>query len=119
MRFATISQGYGFVDYVEKESGQKALDNIDGMSIDGRELAIKTSEDRYDFGGGRGGRGDFRGGRGDRGRGGGDFRGRGRGGDRGGDRGGYSDRGARDGAETNVRAPTPALRREQRVSWPC
>lgn len=68
-------QGYGFVDFVEKESGDKALNMVDGMTIEGRELAVKISEDKYassDTRGGRGGRGG--------GRGGGDFRGRGRGG---------------------------------------
>lgn len=71
-------QGYGFVDFIEESAGEAAMKAVDGIMVDGREIAVKSSEDKF-AGGGRGGRGGFRGRGGDRG----DFRG-GRGGTRGG-----------------------------------
>eukprot|EP00282_Hemiselmis_andersenii_P041776 CAMPEP_0172067922 /NCGR_PEP_ID=MMETSP1043-20130122/11944_1 /TAXON_ID=464988 /ORGANISM="Hemiselmis andersenii, Strain CCMP441" /LENGTH=258 /DNA_ID=CAMNT_0012728163 /DNA_START=41 /DNA_END=814 /DNA_ORIENTATION=+ len=40
-------KGYGFVDYVEKDCGEVAMNQIDGMLVDGRELAVKISEDKF------------------------------------------------------------------------
>ena len=66
-------RGFGFVDFVDEAAGKAAEAAKNGFVVDGRDLVVNVSEDK--FGGGRGGRG---GGRGDRG-----GRGRGRGGDRG------------------------------------
>jgi cold-inducible RNA-binding protein len=80
------SKGFGFVEMADNESGQKAVDNLDGSELDGSTIVVKEAEDRpkRDFGN-RGGGGGFGGNRG----GGGGFGGnRGGGGGFGGNRGG-------------------------------
>ena len=59
-------RGFAFVDFEVKADGEQACREMNGFSIDGRNIDVKVSEDRGG-GGGRGGRGGGRGGRGGRG----------------------------------------------------
>ena len=65
------SRGFGFVSFVDAESGSTAMAEMDGVSLDGRNIRVNEAQDK---GRGGGGRRNFRGGGG----------GGGRGGDRGG-----------------------------------
>ncbi|XJO73109.1 hypothetical protein BDV3_004134 [Batrachochytrium dendrobatidis] len=95
-------KGFGYVEYGDVETAQKAVEGLNGVEIAGRSLRLDYAGGRDNAGGGgggRGGRGGARGGRGGGGfgggrgggsrggRGGGGFGG-GRGGGRGGSRGG-------------------------------
>jgi RNA recognition motif-containing protein len=84
------SRGFAFVTFENADSAERAVDEMNGAVLDGREIVVREAEDKAPRGGERGGRGGDRGGRGgDRGgRGGGD-RG-GRGGDRQSTGGNYS-----------------------------
>ena len=63
------SRGFGFVEMSSKEEGQKAISDLDGKEVDGRNLKVneaKPQEKRsggggggYGGGGGRGGRGGY------------------------------------------------------------
>ena len=88
------SRGFGFVEMSSKEEGERAIEELNGKEIDGRELKVNEAKPRENraggggggYGGGGGGRGGYGGGGGRGGnRGGG---GGGGGGNRGGD-GGY------------------------------
>jgi nucleolin len=90
-RMTGRSRGFGFVEYETAEDAQKAIDAMDGQTLDGRSINVSVARERTggDRGGSGGGRGGFGGGHG--GGGGGGPRGGGRGGrkgGRGGDRGG-------------------------------
>jgi RNA recognition motif-containing protein len=96
-KFTGRSKGFGFVEMPNDEEGQKAIEELNGATVDGRAIVVNKSEpkpegERRSFnnsrpsGGGYGG-GNSRGGSNDRGGyGGGNSRG---GNDRGGNRGGY------------------------------
>lgn len=107
-RMSGRSRGFGFVEFSTSEEGQAAMNELNGTSLDGREIVVNEARERSAGGGGGGGArprrsgggpgggggrsfgggGDFGGGGGfDRG-GGGDFGG-------GGDRGGGGGRGGR------------------------
>jgi RNA recognition motif-containing protein len=65
------SKGFGFVQYVNDDDNQKAIDQLDGKELDGRAISVslarpKEDRPRRDFGGNDRG--------GDRGNGGGSFR---------------------------------------------
>ena len=85
------SRGFGFVEMSSKEEGERAIEELNGKEVDGRELKVNEAKPRENRagggygGGGGGGRGGYGGGGGGGGRGG--NRGGG-GGNRGGD-GGY------------------------------
>jgi RNA recognition motif-containing protein len=93
------SRGFAFVAMSTPAEAQKAIEALNGFSIDGRALTVTEARPKEDrpqrSGGGGGGRG-FGGGGGGRGFG---------GGDRGGDRGGYGggDRGERGGERRDRR----------------
>ena len=70
------SRGFGFVSFVENDAGAKAMEEMDGVELDGRAIRVNEAQDK----GRGGGRGGFRGGGGGRG---------GYGGGGGGGRGGY------------------------------
>lgn len=105
------SRGFAFVTMGTTEEAAKAIEGMDGKTLDGRPLRVNEAEQRQQRGGGGGGGGGFRGGGGggggyrgggDRGGGGGDWGGGGGGGgDYGGgggdDRGGGRGRGGRGG----------------------
>jgi len=80
------SKGFGFIEMADDESGQKAIDGLNGTEIGGRTIAVSQAEERKPSSGPRGGGGYGGGGGGNRGGGGG----YGGGGNRGGGGGGYS-----------------------------
>ena len=81
------SRGFAFVTMGTPEEATKAIEGMDGRTLDGRPLRVNEAEQRQQRGGGGGG-GGFRGGGGGGGYGGGGGGGYGGGGDRGGG-GGY------------------------------
>lgn len=88
-RMSGRSRGFGFVEYGTSEEGQAAMNELNGTSLDGREIVVNEARERGAGGGGGGPRGPRRsgGGPGGGGRsfgGGGDFGGGGGGYDRGG-----------------------------------
>ena len=64
------SRGFGFVTYNSPDDATKAMEAMNGASLDGRNLKVDIAQDRRGGGGGGGG-GGGRGGRGGGGRGGG------------------------------------------------
>jgi RNA recognition motif-containing protein len=74
-KFTGRSRGFGFVTMATPEEGQKAIQALNGLAIEGRNLTVNEARPKEDrpprsggFGGGRGGFGGGRGGdRGDRG----------------------------------------------------
>ncbi len=93
-KFTGRSKGFGFVEMPNDEEAQKAINELNGATVQGRAIVVNKSEpkpegERRSFGGG-GNRGGYGGGSG--GYGGGNSRGgdnRGGGGYGGGNRGGY------------------------------
>jgi len=88
------SRGFAFVTMGTTEEAGKAIEGMDGKTLDGRPLRVNEAEQRQARGGGGGGGGGYRGGGG----GGGGYRGGGEGGgggggDWGGGGGGGDDRG--------------------------
>ena len=96
-RMSGRSRGFGFVEFSTSEEGQAAMNELNGTSLDGREIVVNEARERgAGGGGGGGGPRPRRGGPGGGGGGGGGGRGfdRGGGGDfGGGDFGGGGDRG--------------------------
>jgi RNA recognition motif-containing protein len=78
-------RGFGFIEMSTDEEAKKAIEELNGRDVQGRQVAVKEAEDRRGGGGGGGGYGGGRGGGGG-GYGGG---GRGGGGGYGGGGGGY------------------------------
>ncbi|HWA73765.1 MAG TPA: RNA-binding protein [Polyangiaceae bacterium] len=109
-RMSGRSRGFGFVEFSTSEEGQAAMNELNGTSLDGREIVVNEARERGAGGGGGGGprprrggpggggggRGFDRGGGGDFGGGGGFDRGGGDFGGGGGDRGGGGRGGRRD-----------------------
>ncbi|HTL36578.1 MAG TPA: RNA-binding protein [Kofleriaceae bacterium] len=79
------ARGFAFVTMGTADEAAKAIQGMDGKTLDGRALRVNEAEERQQRGGGGGG--GYRGGGGGGGGGGGDWGGGG-GGDRGGGRGG-------------------------------
>jgi RNA recognition motif-containing protein len=86
------ARGFAFVTMGTPDEAAKAMQSMDGQTLDGRPLRVNEAEQRQQRGGGGGGGGGYRGGGGG---GGGDWGGGGGGGgdDRGGGRGGRGGRG--------------------------
>jgi RNA recognition motif-containing protein len=57
------SKGFGFVEMGSDAEAQKAIDALNGKSVDGRNLTVNEARPREERGGG-GGRGGYGGGRG-------------------------------------------------------
>jgi RNA recognition motif-containing protein len=108
------SRGFAFVTMGTTEEAAKAIEGMDGKTLDGRPLRVNEAEQRQARGGGGGGGGGYRGGGGGGGRGGygggrddygggggggGDWGGGGGGDDRGGGRGGRGGRGRGGGGD--------------------
>ena len=56
-------KGFGFVEYVADDSATKAIENLNGVELDGREIRVDVANPRPERGGGyRGGGGGYRGG---------------------------------------------------------
>ena len=64
------SRGFGFVEMTNPEEGEKAIAELNGQEVSGRELKVNEAKPREDRGG-RGGGGGYGGGGGRGGRGGG------------------------------------------------
>lgn len=86
------ARGFAFVTMGTSDEAAKAIQGMDGKTLDGRPLRVNEAEERQQRGGGGGFRGGGGGGRGGGGGGGGGDWGGG-GGDRGGGRGGRGGRG--------------------------
>ena len=59
------SKGFGFVEFVDEANNQKAVDELNGKELDGREINVslarpKEDRPRRDFNGGGNGGGSFR-----------------------------------------------------------
>ena len=69
------SRGFGFVEMSSKEEGEKAISELNGKEVDGRELKVNEAkpQEKRAGGGGGGGRGGYGGGGGNRGGGGGGY----------------------------------------------
>ncbi len=64
------SRGFGFVEMASDDAAQKAIAELNGYSVDGRNLTVNEARPRPERGGGfRGGSSGGRGGSGGRGRG--------------------------------------------------
>jgi RNA recognition motif-containing protein len=83
-------RGFGFVEMSTEDEARKAIEEMNGRDVQGRQVAVKEAEDRRGGGGGGGGGGGYGGGGGGRGGGGGGggYGGGGGGGGRGGGGGG-------------------------------
>src|SRR3954469_25825545 len=79
------SRGFGFVEMANQEDGEKAIAELNGQEVSGREIKVNEAKPREDRGGRGGGGGGYGGGGGGRGGGGGGYGGGG-GGGYGGDR---------------------------------
>jgi RNA recognition motif-containing protein len=62
------SRGFGFVTFVDDESANNAISEMDGAQLEGRTIKVNQAEEKPRSGGGggggRGGRGGYGGGRG-------------------------------------------------------
>jgi RNA recognition motif-containing protein len=67
-KFTGKSKGFGFIEMPSKEEAEKAIEELNGKDMDGREITVNEARPKVDRGG-RGGRGGFggRGGGGGRG----------------------------------------------------
>ena len=57
------SRGFGFVEIADNETANKAIRELNGQPLDGRNLTINEAREREDRGGSRGGYGGGGGGR--------------------------------------------------------
>jgi RNA recognition motif-containing protein len=73
-------RGFGFIEMATEEEARKAIEELNGRDVQGRQVAVKEAEDRRGGGGGGGGGGGYGGGGGGRGGGGGGYGGGGGGG---------------------------------------
>ncbi|MCP4713319.1 MAG: RNA-binding protein [Planctomycetes bacterium] len=51
------ARGFGFVQMPDSGEGQKAIDEVNGKDLDGRNLKVNEARERSSGGGGRGGGG--------------------------------------------------------------
>lgn len=58
-RMTGQSRGFGFVEYEEAADAQRAIESLDGQSVDGRNISVNVARERApqprSFGGGGGG----------------------------------------------------------------
>ena len=57
------SRGFGFVTFTQEEDAKKAISQMDGTSLDGKNIKVNEAQEKSPRGGGRSG-GGFGGGRG-------------------------------------------------------
>lgn len=60
------SRGFGFVEMSNEEEAQKAIAELNGKDVDGRELKVNEAKPQVNRAGGGGGRGGYGGGGGSR-----------------------------------------------------
>ena len=101
-KFSGRSKGFGFVEMPDDAMAQKAIDELNGSSVEGRSIVVNKSEDKRDdsrrsFGGNSGG-GGYKGGNGGGGYGGGGNSRGGYGGGGSSSRGGYDKGGYKGGS---------------------
>ena len=65
-KFSGRSKGFGFIEMPDNSEAQKAIDELDGQDLDGRNIKVNQAKPREERGGG-----GYRGGGGNRGGGGG------------------------------------------------
>lgn len=56
---AGTSRGFGFVEIADEDSGRRAISELDGRSLDGREIVVSEARPQADRGSRSGGR-DYR-----------------------------------------------------------
>ena len=61
------SKGFGFIEFSDDASADKAIETLNGVEVDGREIRVDVANPRPERGGGGGYRGGGGGGGGDRG----------------------------------------------------
>ena len=61
-KFTQKSRGFGFVEMVDEEAGQKAIKELDGAQVEGRAIRVTIAKPREEKAGGNNGGGN-RGGR--------------------------------------------------------
>ncbi len=67
-KFSGRSKGFGFVEMPDDAMAQKAIDELNGSTVEGRSIVVNKSEDKRDdsrrssFGGGNSGGGGYKGG---------------------------------------------------------
>ena len=66
-KFSGRAKGFGFIEMPDNSEAQKAIDELDGQDLDGRNIKVNQAKPREERGGG----GGYRGGGGNRGGGGG------------------------------------------------
>ncbi len=100
-KFSGRSKGFGFVEMPDDAMAQKAIDELNGSSVEGRSIVVNKSEDKRDDSrksfGGNGGGGGYKGGNSGGGYGGGGSSRGGYGGGGGSSRGGYDKGGYKGG----------------------
>jgi len=42
------SRGFGFVEFVDEANNQKAIDELDGKELDGREISVSMAQPKRD-----------------------------------------------------------------------
>jgi len=89
-KFTGESRGFGFIEMPDKDEAQKAIDEMNGTELSGREITVSQAKPKRSDSGGGGRSGGFGRGRGGPGGRGGRGGGGGGGGGRGGGRGGFS-----------------------------
>jgi RNA recognition motif-containing protein len=63
-RFSGQSRGFGFVEMASSSDAQRAIQQLDGKELKGRQIKVNEAREREDRGGGGGGGGRGGGGRG-------------------------------------------------------
>ena len=53
------SRGFGFVEMAERQEGEKAIEELNGTDIEGRDINVNEARPREDRGGGGGGGGRY------------------------------------------------------------
>lgn len=54
------SRGFGFVEFEDSTNNQKAIDELNGKELDGREISVSVAKAKSENGGNRGGGNTFR-----------------------------------------------------------
>lgn len=59
-KFTQKSRGFGFVEMVDEEAGQKAIKELDGAQVEGRAIRVTIAKPREEKAGGNNGGGQRR-----------------------------------------------------------